>query len=199
MLYRYAFERDELMWYFTAMGAVAGLRAAPLEGGGGQVFDSERSWSLMETKADPRLFANMRRVANVEASLRACTAPTLRDVRALFTPFGAARASWQVQATFSQEGQSLIGLVLGTCELRDSFLAKHRTRITPPASLLLAYLESEVSKLDRTELPKEHRLRRALDAACSKAVMALEEYRIRDRARRQASKVLTADEAFGRL
>jgi hypothetical protein len=158
----FAREREELGWYYAGLGPTLGLGAASAEPGSRGIFDDKRSHEAHMHRRRPAHRSEMARLALVERAIVISQSP--KSLSQIFTPFGAGRASYRLTTAFLHDGQSLIGLAVGSdtiFRLWESRLPTdddRRNRFpTTPETLQL--LEFEVSGLRRgNRIPTGHRL-----------------------------------------
>lgn len=171
-------EREELGWYFSGLGPTVGLRACGLEAGGA-VFDEAASNREHGRRHSPEHRAQVRRLEVVEAALGPIPSRTLR---AAFSPFGAARASYRLLTAMSLDGVTLLGVALGCDPLvRLIGEVEDEDGIARPPGVVaqLMWLEHEVGGLKRgNRIPTSHRLYRVLEKSAEQTCESLHYYRI---------------------
>ncbi len=174
--------RDEVGWFFTSAESAMGLRAQAYEGGGGVCWDEARCERAHAALLSVGHRAAVSRYERVLATLGRLPRGTFLDLASVYTPFGAARTSWQAYCCFSQGGRPLLGLALRTPQLRMAYARKKSSVVAPAFADLLRFVEREVSHLDyRTirpghALPRGHRLEPALRAADGREIAAAAAY-----------------------
>lgn len=138
----------ELSWYYGASHAAIGVRGQAIDADKvGGVWDEERAHQVHVQKRRPEMRAAVDRRAKVEATLGGLpTAPTQRELRLLFEPFGAARATLFVQNAFTRRGLCLIALAVETRAVRIAFAKRYETVTRPGPDALLRFLEDEAGR-----------------------------------------------------
>lgn len=168
--------REELGWYYAGLGPMLGLRAAPIEATGGQIYDSHASHMAHMHRRDGIHRAEVRRLAVVEGTMRRLMMWQRHGLRDVFTPFGAGRASYRLLTALAWDGLPLVGYALGL-EETAALWASRRPNDERTTVGVLALLEAEVSTLTRgNRIPATHRLHRVWDAAVNGARQLVRAY-----------------------
>lgn len=173
----YDLAREDLTWFFACGEAAMGLHAAGLEPGSGPaVWDAARIHAAHMSKRTPEHHAAVARRAFVAGCLNETPTAYRCVLIDVFRPFGAARTTWQTRAAFSLHGQCLLALAMRMPAAHKAFAVAHKTLVVPPSSVMLRYLELEVSRQQSSALPRRHRLYAAVLEAETLTRSALEAY-----------------------
>lgn len=157
--------REDLGWYYAGLGPMLGLRAAPIEATGSQIYDSHASYMAHMHRRDGIHRAEVRRLAVVEGAMRKLPAMDRNGLRDIFTPFGAGRASYRLLTSLAWDGLPLVGYAIQLEEAIDLWRLRRPGKECTPVGMV-ALLEAEVSSLTRgNRIPSTHRLHRVWDAA----------------------------------
>lgn len=211
--------REEVVWYFAASDATMGLHGQYIGGGGGSgVWDEAASMRAHAAQRSLNHQWQVQRRARVHDTMMRMPRPAFEDLRAVYNPFGAARASWQAHCVFTKGKRRLLGLALRTFAAPKIFERRlgderahreqdGRLRLEIPFHELLAWIEDEVARLDRNSLdrkkaikpghalPQGHCLNAVLKEASEREESAIAQYddlrrrRIEDRRQENAERL----------
>lgn len=175
--------RDDLEWFFRWGDGAMGLRGSGFDSdGGSRVFDDAASHRLHMRMRDITYRNGVQRRQRVAVALCALGIDHRHDLTSAYTPYGAARASWQAQRALSVQSRPLLGLVLRTRALRAALCGRYATTVEPTTDMLLRFIEHESN--GGTSCPRA--LQGALDEANARETAGMEAYVAQRRADRDA-------------
>jgi len=163
--------REELTWFFRWGDSAMGLHGGGLDSEGVRVYDDAASHRKHMGLRRIEYRHGVQRRQRVAVALAMVTWPHRRDLTLAYTPFGAARASWQAQRAMMVAGRPLLGLVLRTTALRAALAKRYQTDAALTQEMLLRFVEDEVSG---SRVPAG--LHAAVDEADRRETEAVEEY-----------------------
>lgn len=165
--------RDDLAWFYRWGDGAMGLHGSGFESDGGvRVFDEHASHRMHMNLRNIDYRHGVQRRQRVAVALVKLSVPHRHDLGFAYTPFGAARASWQAQRALTVQARPLLGLVLQTAMLRRALAVRYETDVEPTREMLLRFVEHEVD--GGTGVPNV--LRAALEEAERRETEAVEAY-----------------------
>ncbi len=117
----YALARREVSWFFDGAARALGLRGVGYDGGGGVVWDDRRCERLHESQLSVTHRMHVDRFERIQRTMMRLPANMANDLKCVYVPFGSARASWQLQSAFTDEGRQMLALALECPELRTIY------------------------------------------------------------------------------
>lgn len=198
--------REDLSWFFGASESAVGLQAQGYEGNTAESVWDDRRINALHVRMltyGRQAIARRNRISDL---LLEMPPDVVRDLRAVYTPFGWGRlsggsakdkdrANWAVWCRFSMQGRQLLPLALETPEMMEAYRRKHEGADCPSREILLRFVCAEVASI-RDEnvrpgkaLPTGHSLTPSLRAADRRETEASALYdRLREEQSREAKR-----------